>query len=354
MNLKIGAKIIELRKAKGMTQEQLAAAVGVSAPAVSKWETDSSYPDITLLCPLARALGTDVDTLLAFEENLPEEELGRYMAEIIELARERKVPEAEEKLRELLHAYPSSIPLKFSATAALTYFEMYTPETAEEDRKRWTELKKELACAAHDDGNPAYFLASVSMLISLALGENDLERAEELLKKTVTNTGDFTALWVQLYIRRGERDKALETVQRQLYKLVSDMRACLMTMMEEELAPDGDRSMEACRVLRQLDDIFCVGGGLNEGVFAEVYLRMGETEKALECLERLAEQVTKPMEPPNPLLFAPAVAPVPEQLERSREMCLNILQGLEKDDCFRELRKNERFRRLVGRIKGGL
>ena len=58
MNLRIGKKIIELRKTRGMTQEQLAAALGVTAPAVSKWETDSSYPDITLLCPLARALGT--------------------------------------------------------------------------------------------------------------------------------------------------------------------------------------------------------------------------------------------------------------------------------------------------------
>ena len=48
MELKIGSKIAELRKAKGMTQEQLALALGISAPAVSKWETDNSYPDITL------------------------------------------------------------------------------------------------------------------------------------------------------------------------------------------------------------------------------------------------------------------------------------------------------------------
>ena len=49
--------------------------LGVSAPAVSKWETDSSYPDIILLCPLARALGTNLDTLLQFEEDLPDKEV---------------------------------------------------------------------------------------------------------------------------------------------------------------------------------------------------------------------------------------------------------------------------------------
>lgn len=43
MDMKIGLKITELRKKKGMTQEQLAAALGVSAPAVSKWETDLSH-----------------------------------------------------------------------------------------------------------------------------------------------------------------------------------------------------------------------------------------------------------------------------------------------------------------------
>ena len=75
MEIKLGAHIAALRRAGGLTQEQLAQAVGVSAPAVSKWETDASCPDIALLCPLARALGVDVDTLLQFEDTLPDEAL---------------------------------------------------------------------------------------------------------------------------------------------------------------------------------------------------------------------------------------------------------------------------------------
>lgn len=70
MELKIGARLAQLRRKKGLTQEQLAQRLGVSAPAVSKWETNTSYPDITLLCPLARALGVNVDTLLQFEEQI--------------------------------------------------------------------------------------------------------------------------------------------------------------------------------------------------------------------------------------------------------------------------------------------
>ena len=70
MELKLGANIAALRKAKGMPLEQLAAALGISPPTVSKWETNASYPDITLLCLLARALDTNVDMLLNGEKTL--------------------------------------------------------------------------------------------------------------------------------------------------------------------------------------------------------------------------------------------------------------------------------------------
>ena len=68
---KIGGNIAALRKAKGLTQEQLADMLGVSAPAVSKWETGSSYPDISLLCPLARALTPMWTACSAFMRSCP-------------------------------------------------------------------------------------------------------------------------------------------------------------------------------------------------------------------------------------------------------------------------------------------
>ncbi|MBR4905664.1 MAG: helix-turn-helix domain-containing protein, partial [Clostridia bacterium] len=60
----LGKRIAMLRKEKGLTQEQLAEKVGVSAQAVSKWENDISCPDITLLPLLADILGVTVDELL--------------------------------------------------------------------------------------------------------------------------------------------------------------------------------------------------------------------------------------------------------------------------------------------------
>ena len=59
----IGNKIKQLRLHTGMTQEQLAAKLGISAPSVSKWETAVTMPDITLLPILAGELGVSIDDL---------------------------------------------------------------------------------------------------------------------------------------------------------------------------------------------------------------------------------------------------------------------------------------------------
>ena len=62
--MKIGSNIAALRKEKGITQEELANALGVSAQAVSKWENNSSCPDVSLLTVIADYFGVTVDALL--------------------------------------------------------------------------------------------------------------------------------------------------------------------------------------------------------------------------------------------------------------------------------------------------
>ena len=59
-----GAAIRALRETRGMTQAELADKIGVSSKTVSKWETAKGLPDITLLQPLAQALGVSVIELM--------------------------------------------------------------------------------------------------------------------------------------------------------------------------------------------------------------------------------------------------------------------------------------------------
>ena len=63
-----GASIRALRERAGMTQRRLADRLGITDKAVSKWETDRGLPDITLVEPLACALGVSVAELLSGEQ----------------------------------------------------------------------------------------------------------------------------------------------------------------------------------------------------------------------------------------------------------------------------------------------
>ncbi len=53
MNIRLGQKIKSLRKAKNISQEVLAQYLGVSFQAVSKWETETAMPDVTLIPAIA-------------------------------------------------------------------------------------------------------------------------------------------------------------------------------------------------------------------------------------------------------------------------------------------------------------
>lgn len=62
-----GNLVTQLRKAKGMTQADLAEKMGITDKAVSKWERDLSYPDIASIPHLAEILGVTVDELLTVQ-----------------------------------------------------------------------------------------------------------------------------------------------------------------------------------------------------------------------------------------------------------------------------------------------
>ncbi len=68
MEITIGENIKRLRRSRGMTQEQLAEILNISNAAISKWERGDSFPDITMLFPIADYFGISVDQLMGHDE----------------------------------------------------------------------------------------------------------------------------------------------------------------------------------------------------------------------------------------------------------------------------------------------
>ena len=82
MNIKISENIKRLRKLKKITQEELAEIFNVTPAAVSKWENNETYPDISLLFPLSHFFGVTIDELMGYDYMLIEEEIKKVKVEI--------------------------------------------------------------------------------------------------------------------------------------------------------------------------------------------------------------------------------------------------------------------------------
>lgn len=71
MNIEIANRLVQLRKEKGLSQEQLAERIGVSRQAVSKWERSEASPDTDNLIMLARLYEVSLDALLRTDDEIP-------------------------------------------------------------------------------------------------------------------------------------------------------------------------------------------------------------------------------------------------------------------------------------------
>lgn len=105
--MNIGIKIRELRKKRGVTQEQLAQSIGVSFQAVSKWENGIALPDITLVTVLASYFGVSTDELLDFSLKELEQKVKIICEEAYEY-RESDPTKCREILEAGLKQYPEN------------------------------------------------------------------------------------------------------------------------------------------------------------------------------------------------------------------------------------------------------
>jgi transcriptional regulator with XRE-family HTH domain len=101
MNIEIANRLVELRKKNGMSQEELAAKLGLSRQAVSKWERAEASPDTDNLICLAKLYGVSLDQLL---------ETDKSVEDIIdESGTAEKTSSSNEKKKSEVHIGPSGI-----------------------------------------------------------------------------------------------------------------------------------------------------------------------------------------------------------------------------------------------------
>ena len=116
--IKINEQIAFLRKQKGLTQEELANALGVTNQAVSKWESAQCCPDILLLPDIAKLFDVSVDELLGYKTTNGLGDICLKIKDYFSALPEKAAFESAYRLAALLHeaastdGYKNSVPWK--------------------------------------------------------------------------------------------------------------------------------------------------------------------------------------------------------------------------------------------------
>ena len=119
MELMIGDKLKKLRRNRDLTQEEVAAHIGISYQAISKWERGDGYPDITMLPTLANYFGVSVDELIGMDEISSAQRLDDINQKWQENREKGSHKENVELMRSALKIYPNNALLLIQLSASL-------------------------------------------------------------------------------------------------------------------------------------------------------------------------------------------------------------------------------------------
>ncbi|SEL14707.1 DNA-binding transcriptional regulator, XRE-family HTH domain [Butyrivibrio sp. ob235] len=117
--MSIGKVIRKYRKEKGLTQEEMAIRLGVSTPAVNKWEKDNTLPDISLLVPIARLFGISTDELLSFKDDITDKEIDIFIKELDRRLKQEPFEDVFADAKKKIEEYPCNEKLKWQVAVVL-------------------------------------------------------------------------------------------------------------------------------------------------------------------------------------------------------------------------------------------
>jgi len=178
-----GETLKKLRKQKEMTQEQLAEYVNVSPQSVSKWETNSTLPDITVIPVLANIFDVSADVLLGIDIAKKKERIEKIVKEAMDCLCKGQYEETEKTLRGALREYPNSYRLMVTLALALRNIAWQKPkaETAKKTLNEEIVSLCEKILAECTDDDVRHCAISYLCFTYSDMGEN--EKAMDLAKK---------------------------------------------------------------------------------------------------------------------------------------------------------------------------
>ena len=298
--MRIGEQIKNYRKTAGLTQEQVANYLGVSTPAVNKWEKGNTYPDISLLPVLARLLKIDMNELFSFREELTEKEIGQFVNELSEISLDsftKAFDMAVSKIQEYPHCDLLIYSIATILNAALTLANL-----DDEKKLEYNTVIIEWLERTVDSQDEKVRNSSIFILATKYVQMEKYEEANVLLKKIPDTVIDATIMKTSVLEHQEGTDTAALFLEGKLLQAVINIQSYLYKLIEmEEEAGNHDKAEEIAEITEHMISLF----GLWDYSRVVPYLLIAGYRKDVEQCVKLIKKVLHESQKPWNMINSP-------------------------------------------------
>ena len=228
--------------------------MGVTAPAVHKWEKGTSIPDVAVLPALARLLKIDLNTLFSFEKELSDTEINVFCNEVVGKIQAEGYDTGFGFAKEKMQEYPNCEKLIFNLASlldgGLTIF------CVEEPEKYAGEIETLYERAAKSENEKIRNSAN-QLLIYKALQKKEFERAEKLWGKLPDPVPDKKMIKAAICNYQENYEDAAKLLEERLYGLAAELQNCLVNLMQTFEKTEKEQEMQFCAetLKRHIDNL---------------------------------------------------------------------------------------------------
>lgn len=295
MRLSIGKTIKTIRNEKNIKIEDLSKALGVTEEVVKSWEKGNSYPEITMLKPIARILGTSTDALLMFETKLSPEEVNHIYTICKEQFETEEYDLAIKVCDDYINQYPDSLFLKFRLGSLLQeYIQM---SDSEKQANEMIDKSIGLLEESVSIGDLEVKQAALYVLSSLYTMKQDYDKAIEVLNALPKINVNPDFMLSTIYSIRGEGGMAKKVEQESLFNNINNTIISLTSTWGSALKErDFEFAFDVAGIQRRMIvdfslDPFLLGNNIL--MYADVYAVLGNEDRTLDYIETFIDWVVE-------------------------------------------------------------
>lgn len=299
--INIAKVLVNLRKEKGITQDELANYIGVSKASVSKWETEQSYPDITFLPLLASYFNISIDDLIDYKPQMTKEDIRKLYRSLSVDFTSKPFDSVMEDCRKIIKKHYSCFPLLLQmGILMINHVELLkepqkSASLIEETRALFIRVKEE-------SGDVSMTKQALFMEALCSLAAGDPNASLELLDGTIAPAMPSESILASAYQMTGRTKEAKAVLQVGIYQnivvLFNFFPAYLMLCTDDSSKFDEvlQRAFDVAEAfdMRHLHPAVIVGLYI---CAAQGYIAQKNHDKALDMLQQYTEIVTSDIYP---------------------------------------------------------